>query len=72
MTTSNKPSPFSKGGFRKSLHPEPVAYTCRDERTSAQASDPILQDRICTKTTGKTMADWHIHHLLPLSVAWPL
>jgi hypothetical protein len=48
---------FEGGFFGNLFLPEPVAYTCRGERTPAQASDPILQDRVCTQRTGKTTAD---------------
>jgi hypothetical protein len=48
---------FEGGFFDNLFTPEPVAYTCRGERTPAQASDPILQDRICTRATGETTAD---------------
>jgi hypothetical protein len=48
---------FEGGFFGNLFTPKPVAYTCRGERTLAQASDPILQDRICTQETGDTTAD---------------
>jgi hypothetical protein len=48
---------FEGGFFGNLFTPEPVAYTCRGERTTAQAHEPILQDRICTQETGETTAD---------------
>jgi hypothetical protein len=48
---------FEGGFFGNLFTPEPVAYTCRGERTRAQADDPILQDRVCTQETGATTVD---------------
>jgi hypothetical protein len=48
---------FEGGFFGNLFTSEPVSYTCRGERTPAQARDPILQERICTKETGETTAD---------------
>ena len=48
---------FEGGFFGNLFAPAPVAYTCRGERTPAQASDPILQDRVCTQETGETTAE---------------
>ena len=47
---------FEGGFFGNLFLPKPVAYTCRSERTLAQAADPILQDRICTQETGAITA----------------
>jgi len=45
--------PIFEGGFFGNLFaPTPVAYTCQGMRSPAQASDPILQDRVCTQETG--------------------
>ena len=54
---------FEGGFFGNLFAPAPVAYTCRGERTPAQASDPILQDRVCTQETEETTA-----HGTPLTV----
>jgi len=48
---------FEGGFFGNLFLPEPVAYTCRGARTPVQASDPILQDRVCTRETGETTAN---------------
>jgi hypothetical protein len=48
---------FEGGFFGNLFAPAPVAYTCRGERTPAQARDPILQDRVCTQETGETTAE---------------
>jgi hypothetical protein len=48
---------FEGGFFGNLFAPMPVAYTCQGTRTSAQASDPILQDRVCTQETGETTAE---------------
>jgi hypothetical protein len=48
---------FEGGFFGNLFAPTPVAYTCQGTRTSAQASDPILQDRVCTQKTGETTAE---------------
>src|SRR5262249_6559609 len=48
---------FEGGFFGNLFIPEPVAYTCRGERTLTQAGDPMLPDRICTQETGATTAD---------------
>ncbi len=48
---------FEGGFFGNVFLPEPVAYTCRGARTPVQASDPILQDRVCTQETGETTAE---------------
>jgi hypothetical protein len=48
---------FEGGFFGNLFLPEPVAYTCRGERSPAHASDPILQDRVCTQETGETTAE---------------
>jgi hypothetical protein len=48
---------FEGGFFGNLFAPAPVAYTCRGERTPAQAADPILQDRVCTQETGGTTAE---------------
>ncbi len=47
---------FEGGFFGNLFLPEPVAYTCRGERSPAQARDPILQDRVCTQEAGTTTA----------------
>ena len=48
---------FEGGFFGNLFLPAPVAYTCRGDRTLAQAHDPILQDRVCTQEMGATTAD---------------
>jgi len=48
---------FEGGFFGNLFAPTPVAYTCRGDRTPAQAGDPIFQDRVCTQETGATTAD---------------
>jgi hypothetical protein len=48
---------FEGGFFGNLFTPEPVAYTCRGEHTLVQASDPVLQERLCTQKTGETAAD---------------
>jgi hypothetical protein len=48
---------FEGGFFGNLFTPNPVAYTCRGQHTIEQASDPILQDRICTQETGETAAE---------------
>jgi hypothetical protein len=48
---------FEGGLFGNLFLPEPVAYTCRGERSPTQARDPILQDRVCTQETGATTAE---------------
>jgi len=48
---------FEGGFFGNLFLPEPVAYTCRGERTPAQARDPILQDRVCTQVPEETTAE---------------
>jgi hypothetical protein len=48
---------FEGGFFGNLFAPAPVAYTCRGERTPAQARDPILQDRVCTQETGVTTTE---------------
>jgi hypothetical protein len=48
---------FEGGFFGNLFLRHPVAYTCRGERTPAQAEDPILQDRICTQEMGTTTVD---------------
>ncbi len=48
---------FEGGFFGNLFAPTPVAYTCRGDRTPAQAEDPIFQDRVCTQETGATTAD---------------
>ena len=48
---------FEGGFFGNLFAPMPVAYTCQGTRTSAQASDPILQDRVYTQETGETTAE---------------
>jgi len=48
---------FEGGFFGNLFLPAPVAYTCRGDRTLAQARDPILQDRVCTQETEVTTAD---------------
>jgi len=48
---------FEGGFFGNLFAPAPVAYTCRGERTPAQAADPILQDRVCTQETGATTVE---------------
>jgi len=59
-TAAEESQTFSifEGGFFGNLFlPHPVAYTCRGERTPAQAGDPIFQDRVCTQDTSTTKAD---------------
>jgi hypothetical protein len=48
---------FEGGFFGNLFAPAPVAYTCRGMRSPAQASDPILRDRVCTQETGETSAE---------------
>ena len=48
---------FEGGFFGNLFLPEPVAYTCRGERSPIQARDPILQDRVCTQETEATTAE---------------
>jgi hypothetical protein len=48
---------FEGGFFGNLFAPAPVAYTCRGDRTPAQAGDAIFQDRLCTQETGATTAD---------------
>ena len=48
---------FEGGFFGNLFAPAPVAYTCQGTRTSVQARDPILQDRVCTQETGETTAE---------------
>jgi hypothetical protein len=48
---------FEGGFFGNLFAPTPVAYTCQGTRTSVQARDPILQDRVCTQETGETTAE---------------
>jgi hypothetical protein len=48
---------FEGGFFGNLFAPTPVAYTCRGDRTPAQAEDPIFQDRVCTQETGATTVD---------------
>jgi hypothetical protein len=48
---------FEGGFFGNLFTPHPVAYTCRGQHTLEQASEPILQDRICTQETGETTAE---------------
>jgi hypothetical protein len=48
---------FEGGFFGDLFLPNRVAYTCRGERTPAQAEDPILRDRICTQETSTITAD---------------
>ena len=48
---------FEGGFFGNLFAPTPVAYTCQGRRSPAQASDPILQDRVCTQETGGTTAE---------------
>jgi len=43
---------FEGGFFGNLFAPMPVAYTCRGERTPAQAQDLVLQDRVCTQATN--------------------
>lgn len=48
---------FEGGFFGNLFLPAPVAYTCRGDRTLAQARDPILKDRVCNQESGVTTAD---------------
>jgi hypothetical protein len=49
---------IAEGGFFGNLFlPQPVAYTCLGARTPVQADDLILQDRVCTQTTGAATTD---------------
>jgi hypothetical protein len=50
--------PLFEGGFFGNLFgPQPVAYVCQGIRTPADDQEPVLQDRVCTRTTEEKTSD---------------